>query len=233
MTRATRRGEMPGGARVEFLGVAGSTEAWERLGFTVVDGVIWMLGTSIRLSGIASDEAAEDVVDERSETQGAVTSWVLSGVVDGAGVGSTLDIDGLMTIVAAPSPPHLVEHRNGALGLDHVVVMTGALERTSAALEAATGAPLKRIRDLGSMRQGFHRVGSGGLIVEIVERPEWGDQPAAFWGFVVDVADLETTVATLGAEVISEARDAVQPGRRIATVRRDAGLGVPLAFMSP
>ena len=28
-------------------------------------------------------------------------------------------------------------------------------------------------------------------------------------------------------------RDAVQPGRRIATVRESAGLGVPVAFMSP
>jgi hypothetical protein len=28
-------------------------------------------------------------------------------------------------------------------------------------------------------------------------------------------------------------KDAVQPGRRIATLRREAGAGVPLAFMSP
>jgi hypothetical protein len=33
--------------------------------------------------------------------------------------------------------------------------------------------------------------------------------------------------------VIGEIRDAVQPGRRIATVPREAGLSFPLAFMTP
>jgi hypothetical protein len=31
---------------------------------------------------------------------------------------------------------------------------------------------------------------------------------------------------------LGEARDAVQEGRRIATLRREAGLAVPLAFMT-
>lgn len=43
--------------------------------------------------------------------------------------------------------------------------------------------------------------------------------------------DLEATVAGLGDRV-SEIRDAVQPGRRIATLRRAAGLSVPIALMS-
>jgi hypothetical protein len=32
---------------------------------------------------------------------------------------------------------------------------------------------------------------------------------------------------------VGPAKDAVQPGRRIATVRREAGLGVPVALMTP
>jgi hypothetical protein len=33
--------------------------------------------------------------------------------------------------------------------------------------------------------------------------------------------------------LLGDIRDAVQPGRRIATVRREAGLGVPVALMTP
>ncbi len=83
------------------------------------------------------------------------------------------------------------------------------------------------------MRQGFHRIGPGGLIVEIVERPEVDADVAAFWGVVVDVEDLDAACARLGEDRVSGPRDAVQPGRRIATVREHVGLGVPLALMTP
>jgi len=53
------------------------------------------------------------------------------------------------------------------IGVDHVVINTPDLMRTSDALTAATGAPLKRVRDAGNnMQQGFHRLGS--VVVEIV-----------------------------------------------------------------
>jgi hypothetical protein len=45
------------------------------------------------------------------------------------------------------------------------------------------------------------------------------------------VADLDATAALLG-DLLGAPKVAVQPGRRIATVRADAGLGVPVAFMS-
>jgi hypothetical protein len=44
--------------------------------------------------------------------------------------------------------------------------------------------------------------------------------------------DLDSTVAALGDRV-SEIRAAVQPGRRIATLRRCAGLSVPVALITP
>jgi hypothetical protein len=48
------------------------------------------------------------------------------------------------------------------------------------------------------------------------------------------VADpLAAACTSLGADVTGEARDAVQPGRRIATLRSSAGLGIPVALMSP
>ena len=82
------------------------------------------------------------------------------------------------------------------------------------------------------MRQGFHRVGSGGLIVEVVERPEVTDAHATFWGVVLIVADLDAAVELIGSDRIGAPKDAVQPGRRIATVRGSAGLGTPVALMS-
>jgi len=56
------------------------------------------------------------------------------------------------------------------------------------------------------------------------------DQRVSFITLVV--TDLEAAAAAMG-ELLGDIRDAVQPGRRIATVRRDAGLGVPVAFMTP
>lgn len=46
------------------------------------------------------------------------------------------------------------------------------------------------------------------------------------------VEDLERTARGLGG-MLGPVRDAVQPGRRIAPLRRPAGLGVPLAFITP
>jgi hypothetical protein len=39
--------------------------------------------------------------------------------------------------------------------------------------------------------------------------------------------------AALGPEVISLPKQAVQPGRSIATFRQGAGLGLPTALMTP
>jgi hypothetical protein len=49
---------------------------------------------------------------------------------------------------------------------------------------------------------------------------------------VVVVDQLDEAAAHLGPDVIGAPKSAVQPGRRIATVRSGAGLGVPLALMS-
>ena len=110
------------------------------------------------------------------------------------------------------------EHPNCAVVLDHVVALTDDMDRTLAALEAA-GLDLRRRH--GAMA--FLRLGE--LILEVVERP---GAAVAFWGLVVVVPDLDG----LGP-LVGDPKDAVQPGRRIATVRPEAGLTTALAFMTP
>jgi hypothetical protein len=119
-------------------------------------------------------------------------------------------------------------HPNGAQAVDHVVALTDDAERTSACLEAA-GLPLRGIRrpPESPAVQAFHPAGT--LVVEVVEAD---GQAPRLWGLVVVVADLDAAVHALG-DRLGAAKDAVQPGRRIATVRREAGLSVPLALMTP
>lgn len=207
-------------ARVEWLTVVGNPETWRSLGLVVTEeGTIPLMGASLR---IVSDIECESAVT-------GLAGWTLSGVDES--LAGTL-IDGLATQVVAAPPPVFTRHEMGASGLDHVVVMTPDLERTSTAIADATGCQLKRVREVGTMRQGFHRIGRGGLIVELVERPEIDAGPASFWGVVINVDDLDLACARIGDDRISVPKDAVQPGRRIATVRADADLGLPVALMT-
>ena len=58
-------------------------------------------------------------------------------------------------------------------------------------------------------------------------------RPARPWGLALTVADLDAAVALLG-DACGPPRDAVQPGRHIATVDHEAlGLGVPTVLLSP
>jgi hypothetical protein len=203
--------------RAEWLTISGDPDAWRAIGLTVADdGLVPLFGTSLRI-----------VSDIGSATPG-IAGWTLSGA------GEVPDsIDGLATETAEPQPPVFADHALGASAIDHVVVMTPDLERTSASIDEATGCGLKRIREVGEMRQGFHRIGRGGLIVELVERPEIEEGPARFWGLVLIVDDLDEACERIGTELIGAPKDAVQPGRRIATVREEAGLGLPVALMTP
>ena len=156
-------------------------------------------------------------------------SWVLQGVdIDVA------NIDGVATSHAVGDSQIAVSIQPdfdlGVIGVDHVVINTPDLMRTSDALTAATGAPLKRVRDAGNnVQQGFHRLGS--VVVEIVTAPSMHPGPASLWGFVLNVKDIYAVANHVGPDVLSIPKPAVQAGKLIATFRSSVGLGVPLALM--
>jgi hypothetical protein len=210
---------LPVAPTVDELKVADPPGAWSALGFAI-DGDVCMVGeVRIRLAG--------------SEAGKGLTGWSLRDV-------GSIELDGLATARSdRPPPDERPTHPNGITALDHVVAITPALERTVAALQGA-GLDLRRIREeptpAGAPRQAFFRLGA--TILEVVQEPAEAseragrDRPAFFWGLALLAPDLEATVAGLGDRV-SEVRAAVQPGRRIATLRRAAGLSLPVALMTP
>lgn len=197
-------------SRIVELTLGSTPAAWERVGFELRDGAVVVGSTRLRPTGGG----------------GGIDSWTLAGV-------ENVSLDGLAThvVVDVPPTPPSPDHPNGALRIDHVVVRTPSLDRTVAALDDA-GLELRRTRDAGGgVHQGFVWVGD--TILELVEEPGADPAaPAAFWGLVVVVADIDRAAAAAG-DALGQVRDAVQPGRRIATVRETAGVGVPLAFMTP
>jgi hypothetical protein len=203
---------------VDELFVADAPERWTAAGFTVEDGVSEVSTVRIRLAG-------------PGERRGIV-SWTVRGL-------ASQELDGLPTGASERPPAAGSPHPNGARTLDHLVVMSPALDRTVAALEAA-GLDLRRIREGetpgGSTRQAFFRMGE--VILEVVQAPEAisvsanPDGPARLWGLAFGVEDMDATAAALGP-LLGEPRPAVQEGRTIATLRRDAGLGPAIAFMTP
>jgi len=205
---------------LDELTVADKPDAWRECGFEVVGEECVVGEVRIRF---ASPESGRGLV-----------GWSLRGIESTA-------LDGLPTTTSvSPSSEEAPAHPNGITAIDHVVAISSDLDRTVRALEAA-GLDLRRIREeptpAGAPRQAFFRLGA--TILEVVQEPpeaterSGGDRPAFFWGLAFLAPDLGRTVAHLGEERVSEIRPAVQPGRQIATLRRAAGLSVPVALMTP
>ena len=206
-------------ATIDELTVADPPAAWAALGFAV-DGDLCLFGdVRTRLAG--------------ADAGRGLTGWSVRGI-------ETTELDGLPTTRSdRPMPVEGPPHPNGIVALDHVVAITPALDRTVEALRAA-GLDLRRVREeptpAGAPRQAFFRLGA--TILEVVQESpgavERGgpERPAFFWGLAFVAPDLDATVAGLGDKV-SEVRDAVQPSRRIATLRRTAGLAIPVALITP
>jgi len=150
---------------------------------------------------------------------------------------ASTDLDGLPTVLSRRPPASGTAHPNGVVAIDHVVAFSPDLDRTTAALREA-GVDFRRLREeptpAGAPRQAFFRMGE--VILEVIQAPAGSrlladpDGPARLWGISFLVEDLDHTATTLHG-LVGEPRDAVQPARRIATARREAGLGLAVAFM--
>ncbi len=204
---------MPGPA-IAAVDVALEPALWGGMGFSVDAGGACQVGaTTLHLVG--TDGAAA-----------VLPAWTLRAPPGPA------EVDGVPTRWTGTGPAPGGPHANTATSVDHVVVRTPDTERTFRALQDV-GMLLRRERTAGTgsraLRQGFFRHGEA--IVEVIGPLQGaGDGPATLWGLTILAADLDAAVALLG-ERAGSVRPAVQPGRRIVTVRAEATGGLPLAFM--
>jgi hypothetical protein len=159
-----------------------------------------------------------------------LSSWTID-----AGRDAVVDIDGIHTTLVSSSPTVAAASPIGSermVRLDHVVVNTNNLDRTTAAIERELGLPMRREREVGNgVVQRFHTLDN--TIIEVVTGPHVSGDTASLWGMVVSVDDLFEWAETIGPDVASPPKKATQPGRYISTVRSSVGLGVPFALMTP
>ncbi|CAN5827620.1 hypothetical protein BH24ACT3_BH24ACT3_00600 [soil metagenome] len=207
---------------IDELVIGDRPDAWRTAGFAVDDDGVCSLGTvEVRLIGDGGRRR--------------VRSWSLHDITVGGG--DDTEIDGITTTAANNNrrSTEPVSHPNGTVAIDHVVVATPDGDRTIAAL-AEVGLEPRRTRPSDTygapLVQTFFRMGE--VILEVIAPEEpTGDGPARFFGLALTVADLDDTAAHLD-EHLGRVKDAVQPGRRIVTLRHtELDLSVPIAFMSP
>ncbi|MGH2834136.1 MAG: VOC family protein [Solirubrobacteraceae bacterium] len=205
------------GVSIDTITVADDGRCWAGLGFRVS-------AERCQLGSVVLDFAGA------GQAQG-ITSWSLRGL-------ASADLDGLPTDASAQPVRNVAElHPNGVSSIDHLVAISTDLDRSVSQLQAA-GLDLRRIRELptpaGAPRQAFFRLGQE--ILEVIQQPQeivqaqGASRGLRFWGLALAVSDLEKTVAGLG-EKVGPIKPAVQPERRIATLRRQAGLSLPIALI--
>jgi hypothetical protein len=206
---------------IDELTIADRPESWAGLGFDIAEDRCRIGVVQLRLAG--------------PQAGSGIVGWSLREL-------ASVELDGIPTGIADGPPVAdggAPTHPNGVIAIDHIVVVSPALDRSVRILKAA-GMDLRRVREeptpAGAPRQAFFRLGE--VILEVVQEPEevleragGPDRPAFFWGLALRVSDLERAVEAMQPHVGS-IRPAVQPGRRIATLRRSAGLAVPVALIS-
>lgn len=208
------------GVTIDEILVGDPPEAWESAGFSVDDDGACRIGT-VRVRLVGRDGGKR------------ILGWSLRDAPPARLADGTLD--GVPTTASNEAPAAPAIHPNGARFIDHVVLLSPDLARTTAAVESL-GVPARGERDADTygapMRQVFFRLGE--VILELVGQPDTVDEgEPGFFGLAITVDDLDAAGRLLG-EHLGAAKDAVQEGRRIATLRHRAlGMSVATAFMSP
>ena len=194
-------------------------EAWAAAGFAVDPDGTCRIGT-VRVRLVGRDGGKR------------ILGWSLRGAPAARLADGTLD--GLPTTGSDAPLAEPASHPNGAAYIDHVVLLTPDLARTIATL-GSVGLEPRGERDTDTygapMRQVFFRLGE--VILELIGQPGTvGDGDPGFFGVAITVDDLDALALQLG-DHLGAIKDAVQPGRRIATLRhRDLGMSVATALMS-
>jgi hypothetical protein len=187
-----------------LLRIGDAPPAWEALGFAVdTGGALALGGLRVELTG------------EGGGIRGVEVEGLRAAALEGLPIGP-----------GAPGEPAPASHPIGALAVDHLVAFTGSLERTVAALVAAGLDHRPQPGGHAPLPRAFFNLGT--TILELAQ----ADDPPRFWGLTVVVEDLDAAAERLGAR-LGTPRDAVQPGRRIATLRPEAGLGLAMALITP
>jgi hypothetical protein len=183
--------------------------------------------------GLTFDELTCPLADVDIVVSGEIPG--LHGWTIDIGRDDVIEIDGISTTLVSGSQPRpslsTIGHQK-VIGLDHVVVNTDNIDRTTEAITAALGLEVRRERQLGNGAvQRFHKLEN--TIIEVVTGPHITQPGASLWGMVASVDDLFDLAEELGENTTSPPKKATQPGRYISTVRGSVGLGVPFALMTP
>lgn len=200
--------------RLVALHVGGALSPWQAIGLMFDEHTCPLADVDIVVSG---------------ETPG-LHGWTID-----IGRDEIIEIDGIRTtLVSGTTPRSSISTigRQKVIGLDHVVVNTDNMDRTTEAITAALGLEVRRERQLGNGAvQRFHKLDN--TIIEVVTGPHITQPGASLWGMVASVDDLFDLAEELGENTTSPPKKATQPGRYISTVRGSVGLGVPFALMTP
>jgi hypothetical protein len=200
--------------RLVALHVGGALSPWQAIGLRFDASTCPLADVDLIVSG---------------ETPG-LHGWTID-----VGRDEVLEIDGIRTHLVSGTSSSRTSSLIGSqkiIGLDHVVVNTDDIDRTTSAITAALGVEVRRERQLGNGAvQRFHKLDN--TIIEVVSGPHVTEPGASLWGMVASVDDLFDLAEGMGEDITSPPKKATQPGRYISTVRGSVGLGVPFALMTP
>ena len=194
------------------LHVGDDPSAWERLGFCINENRSLIGRTEVVFS----------------DGPKGIHSWVLRNSMPSQfGPIPT-------TFTENPVPNPSIAHPNGSIGFHHVVLMVPEFDIGKTALSNA-GVHVEQGRPFGSTEKAMLRSAPkmGDIELELIG-PESEDRSRHWqlWGLVVAVSDIDATSELLG-DLLGQVKPAVQPHRRIATLKKEAELGVAVAFLGP
>jgi hypothetical protein len=182
-------------------------------------------GIRLGTTGAALRDLGLAVEDGRTQVGGVTLEAVPGEGILGLALDGAPQQGPLPLVHVEPGGPTV--HALGATAVDHVVVLCGDVLATVDGL----GVEPRRVEERDGRRYAY--VVAQTALLEFVGPVVVDDRPARPWGLALAVDDIDRAAARLG-DACGVPRAAVQPGRRIATVRHERiGLGVPTVLLSP